>query len=426
MPTDKEHIALYRTLVEEKLMPGDPLRKLRQRDFDYLAILIEEKSRVKLSVSTLKRLWKNEFTQIPHPSTLDALVTVLDIKDWLEFKKLHPVPIKDIKQAEEEAPKTKWSTASIFVFLAALVLVAGFFVLQGFIRSEKKLSLPEHIPFTADKTVTVGVPNTVIFHYDVKDIEADSFFIQQSWNPRNKVSIDPEKNYLSSIYYTPGFHRAKLIVNDTIVKIERVHIKTNGWLPIVRYDRGENQPLYLDSKTIYSNGSLRTSPGTFQKAGVDMNKNFYLQYYNIRDFKNIDSDNFTIETRLKHDSTVRNVCPLAQLTIVTEEHIFFVPVTTKGCVGELDLKIGEVYKSGKDNDLSEFGANVYDWQNLKITNSKKNTAIFLNDREVHNIQYKKNFGKIVGLIFTFNGPGSVDFIRLKTVTGEVVYSEDFD
>ena len=67
MTVEKDYIALYRTLLEEKLLLGNIDGKLKQRDFEYLAELIEEKSHIKLSISTLKRLWKDDFTQVPHP-----------------------------------------------------------------------------------------------------------------------------------------------------------------------------------------------------------------------------------------------------------------------------------------------------------------------------------------------------------------------
>jgi len=424
MVAEKEYIVLYRTLLEEKLMLGSSAGKLKQREFEYLAKLIEEKSRVRLSVSTLKRLWKDDFTQLPHPATLDALVSILGFKDWQNFKKEYAEK-SDHQRPKEVTWGRKGSAVPLLVSLGVVIVIAGFFILQGFNKSVKKLSLPEKIPFTADKTVTSGVPNTVMFNYDLKNVQADSFFIQQSWNPRNKVKIDPAKNYLSSIYYTPGFHRAKLIVNDSVVSIARVHVKTDGWLPIVQYDIRDNHPLYLDKKSVTAQGYLHTPLKVLEAAQVEMNKTFYLRYYNIRDFDGIDSDNFAIETRLKHDGVGNILCPFAELTILTEEHIFYVPLTSKGCIGELGLKIGEVYESGKDNDLSALGTDIYDWQVLRIRNEQKNAIIFLNGAPVHDIQYKGNFGKIVGIIYTFNGPGSVDFIRIRNVKGEMVYEDEF-
>ena len=87
MPVDRDYIILYRTLIEKKFMLGNGEGKLKQREIEYLSNLIEEKSRVKLSISTLKRLWKADLQQLPHPTTLDALVSILDFKDWQDFKK---------------------------------------------------------------------------------------------------------------------------------------------------------------------------------------------------------------------------------------------------------------------------------------------------------------------------------------------------
>ena len=120
-----------------------------------------------------------------------------------------------------------------------------------------------------------------------------------------------------------------------------------------------------------------------------------------------------------HTGTV--ACPLMEVMIITEQNIFFIPVTTKGCIGELDLSVGEVYKSGKDNDLSAFGTDVYTWQSLRIRNENKKVSIMLNDSVIHELQYQNDFGKIKGIIYTFTGPGSVDFLRFKNVKGELVY-----
>src|SRR5687768_8590072 len=87
MSSDKDYILLYRTLIEKKLMLGNGDGKLKQRELEYLGNLIEEKSKIKLSISTLKRLWRTDLNQLPHPSTLDALVSILDFSDWQDFKK---------------------------------------------------------------------------------------------------------------------------------------------------------------------------------------------------------------------------------------------------------------------------------------------------------------------------------------------------
>lgn len=434
MSSDKDYIVVYRTLVERKFMLGSGDGKLKQREFEYLANLIEEKSKVKLSISTLKRLWRSDLKLLPHPSTLDALVSILDFKDWQDFKKQNVVTVHAAPEQQILRDKIKWSTPlPILVVLGVIFLIAGFFIIQGFNKKDKRdISVTKEVLFTADKTVTFGVPNTVIFHYDLTGVQADSFFIQQSWNPRDKVQIDPDKNYYAAIYYTPGFHFARVMANDSILKFSKVHIKTDGWLPIAKYDIRDKKNMYLDAGLIRKNGVMSASNDVLYKATIDLSKDFYLRYYNIRDFDEVDAGNFDLETRLKCDKllldgrAVASACPSMEIMIITEENVFFVPLTTKGCVSELDLLVGEIYKSGKDNDLSALGTDVYDWQLLQIKVQDKKATIFLNQQPVHELTYKKDFGKIKGIIYTFTGGGSVDFIRLKNTERKMVYEDEFE
>jgi hypothetical protein len=432
MPTDQDYIILYRSIIEKKFMLGSAGR-LKQRELEYLGNLIEEKSRIKLSISTLKRLWRNDLQQLPHPSTLDALVSILDFRDWQDFKKQNFGSV--VSPTGEAASTTKPKLIRrlpLVAALAVLLLASGFFILQGFNKKEEGVVVKGHVEFTADKTVSFGVPNTVIFHYDLSDVEADSFFIQQSWNPRDKVRIDPTNHYYSAIYLTPGFHFARIMANDSILKFANVHIKTEGWLPLVKYDVRDKKLIYLDAKAIKANGIIRTTNEILHQANIDMSKDFVLRYYNIRDFDGITSDNFDLETRLKCDSLSFDgrvsapLCPLMEIMLITEENVFFIPVTSKGCVGELELLVGEVFKGGSENDLSAFGTDPYEWQELRIKTENKKTKIFLNDILVHELEFKNDFGKIKGIIYTFTGPGSIDFLRFKDLAGRIVYQDEFD
>lgn len=433
MTADHEYIVLYRTLVEKKFLLGAGDGRLKQRELEYLGNLIEERSKVKLSISTLKRLWRKDLNQLPHPSTLDALVSILDFRDWQDFKKQNASTSSFQRPEQTELRRKKQIQFLPVVVLVMIIIVAGFFVIQGFNKKDKQtLSISKDVVFTADKTVTFGVPNTVMFRYDLSGVKADSFFLQQSWNPRDKVQIDPEKNYYSAIYYTPGFHFARIMANDSILKFVNVHIKTEGWLPMVKYDIREKKHMYLDPNLIRAKGMLRATTDLLLKANVDVSQDFYLRYYNIRDFEGINSDSFDLETRIKCDTLsfegrVNTVaCPVMEIMIITEENIFFVPITAKGCVSELDLSIGEIYKSGKDNDLSSLGTDVYNWQVLRIKNENKKATVFLNGIPVHELKYKNNFGNIKGIILTFTGPGSVDYVRMNDVAGETVYRDEFE
>jgi len=431
MSVESDYIVLYRSQVESKFMLGDGKGKLKQRDLDYLASLIEEKSRVKLSISTLKRLWRNEIQQLPHPTTLDALVSVLDYKDWQEFKKQNTPPLTQVNNEVNEPKGRKLRLPVPVVFGVLLFIsVAAFFIIQGF--DKKGVVIRKEVVFTADKTVSSGVPNTVKFNYDLSGVDADSFFIQQSWNPRDKTPIDPKKNYYSLIYYTPGFHFARIMANDSILKFEKIHIKTDGWLPIVKYDLREKKQMYLDAKAINGEGIIHTTNDILYKANVDLSKDFLLRYYNIRDFDGVTSNDFDLETRIKCDKltfdgrTSSPQCPGAELMLITEQNVFYIQITSKGCVSEIDLLFGNIHRDGKEYDLSAFGTDVFEWQTLGIRNENKNVTISLNGSPIHQLQYKEDFGEIKGLIYTFHGAGSVDYLRVKNLQGQLSYSDEFN
>lgn len=428
MQNETDYIALCRLLIERQLLLGDGSGRLRQRDFEYIAEVIEEKSKVKLSLSTLKRLWKTDIQQIPHPTTLDALVSVLDFSDWQTFK------LSNVLQSEPVGSHPRKTLGGVTIkgvaIVLAIIVIAVFIVVQGFGRRGEIVVFGE-VTFAADKMNSTGVPNTVGFTYDVSAVRADSFFIQQSWNPRDKMPIDPKKNFLSTIYYTPGFHFARIMANDSVLMYRKVHIQTDGWLPLVKYNLQDKYPIYLDAERIISNGVMRATDHLLHRANVNMDQEFSVRYYNIRDFDHITSSNFDLETRIKCDSLVFEgrlnavPCPNAEVMLVTEEGVFFVPLTTRGCVSELSLLIGDQYRSGKDSDLSALGTSPFEWQTLRINNENKEATIYLNNKEAIRLSYAKEFGAIKGIIFTFSGPGSVDYVRVKTPTGETSYAEEF-
>ena len=97
MPADRDYIILYRTLIEKKFMLGNGEGKLKQREIEYLSNLIEEKSRVKLSISTLKRLWKATFSNchIQLRSTRWYPSWILKIGRILK-NKMSPQPAPDV------------------------------------------------------------------------------------------------------------------------------------------------------------------------------------------------------------------------------------------------------------------------------------------------------------------------------------------
>ncbi len=422
--SEREYINLCKQLIEEKFHFENDAGTLRQRDLEYLADSIEETSGIKLSLSTLKRLWKKDYDQTPHPSTLQALVSVLGFKDWQEFKlKTAAAPLV-ATPTKKHAPSFR-----TWMALPAILAVAVLFWLIAFRTGKQDKTKPlvkGPVTFTGNKTVSQGVPSTIVFNYDVSNVVADSFFFQQAWNNMEKVRIDPKGHYYSNIYYYPGFHKAKLIANDSIIKRFRVHITTNGWLPLVRYSPMDNMPVYIKKNNPVINGALHVTQNDLRTSNIDRDKNPILSYFNVREFENTNSDNFSLDTRIVCDSSNTQPCPGFELTIMCEEHIFFVDLTGKGCERNIAIKMGEVVQNGANSDLSAFGRDLYHWQHLQIQVAHKKATIYLDERPVHTIAFKDDFGKVVGLNYNFTGTGAIDYVKLQNGDGKLVYEDEFD
>ncbi len=154
--SEQDFLEICKTKIEEKYHLGNGDKRLKQRDFEYLIDLIEETSGTKLSISTLKRLWRETSEQNPHPSTLDALVSTLGYKDWLEFKvqNVSDVPETSAQQAaarnSNNSPFSKRKSVLIGTILVAIVaLIIISFTSKRIVTSADA----ESVRFTVSNTV---------------------------------------------------------------------------------------------------------------------------------------------------------------------------------------------------------------------------------------------------------------------------------
>ena len=422
--SDRDIINACIRQIEERYFPekGSKGKSLSQRDLLYLIDLMEEKSGINISLSTIKRLWKRDFSTLPQTNTLNALVSLLDYENWNTFRKEQVRTSRRV--AHRSVQSKRFSAKSILIFLLAVVVLT--FMLISLTNKDKTVIIPEEIPFSADETVTFQVPNTVIFSYDLSEVQADSFFIQRSWNPENKTRIDPSEKFFSETYYYPGFHWAKLMVNDSVVQRKRIHVKTDGWFATAKYKRLDNIPVYPDQSAIVHEGNLSVSDENLERAGFDVSKNPILSFFNIREFDGLKTEEFVLETRVKFEGLNGVVCPYMDVMLIDEKDVSWIGIIDKGCVGNLNLKIGDRFLMGSKNDFSKLGANMDEWQQLKLESKDGQLSFYLNEELAVQTPFQGAEGKIMGLIFTFTGQGSVDFVRLKNTEGQLIYSEDFD
>jgi len=188
----------------------------------------------------------------------------------------------------------------------------------------------------------------------------------------------------------------------------------------------DNRPVYVKKDNLVKNGSMHIVKGDLVASGINVENNYVLSYYNVRDFGNLNSDNFSVETKFRVDSNEKVICPGFELVIATEENIFFVRLMGRGCERDAGIKMGENFREGLNSDLAVFGRNLHEWQDLKIKVVAKTATIYFDDQVAYTLSFKQDFGKVVGLIYNFNSPGEVDYVKLRDAGNNSVYNDDFD
>ena len=119
--SEQDYIELCKNDIEEKFSFGNG-QGYTQRDLELLSTTIEEKTGVNISLSTLKRLWKNNYKQSPQLATLNALAAVLDYKDWQEFK---------LFKRQDKKQKKNTSPLMIGVVIGVLLVVGLFSLIKS-------------------------------------------------------------------------------------------------------------------------------------------------------------------------------------------------------------------------------------------------------------------------------------------------------
>jgi hypothetical protein len=261
-----------------------------QRDLVFLCDRIEVETGVLISLSTIKRLLKGQFSRIPQVATLDAIANSAGYENWQSFKlnkgagngsRLQAGAISGVANEPAKGNSYKLSVTK-FIAFGCLVFLTIMGVI-AIIKFEKRgIGNADKAQFSAVKVTGNDVPNTVVFKYNVDSVEADSFFIQQSWDRNRRVKIQKHSYTLTDIYYEPGYHTAKLIANNKIIKKLYVSIPTDRWFFYAKERAPKSIPKYILSTNGIKDGAMQLTLTDILKGKIDIQKqNEFIQvYYN--------------------------------------------------------------------------------------------------------------------------------------------------
>jgi hypothetical protein len=448
--TEQELVKLCLAQICKRL-GFDVNQRLTQRDLEFICDHIEEKTNVLISLSTMKRLINGQFSRLPQVATLNAISHYLGYESWQDFKQQQKQETKEshpFNQVRDDEPlrqqadapplnanlpavpsvaerKRKWPLRYKMIGAATIVVVAVV------ILAYKTLSIHpatnyDKVPFSARKTTSNDIPNTVIFNYNIDQLEGDSFFIQQAWDKNRRVRIYKKNYTLTDIYFLPGYHKAKLIVNDKIVKTVDVSIPTNGWFFFAHKNLKGSMPEYIIKDHAAKNGVLGMEKEDLVKHQVNSAEEYNYCYTWFPGKQEVSSDNFIFKTRVRVINLNNAVCPRFMPEVFTQSSFLFFRATPAGCTSDIDALFGEHYLSGKTNDLSGFGCDVTQWQDYEMVVKNRQATVRINNKEVLKKQYTESVGLITGIGFASNGLMEIDYVDLKSLDGKVVYSNKFD
>jgi hypothetical protein len=435
---DEVHLARCLGLIEAKLnrgVKGD----WSNYDFERLIEDIYAATGVRLSLTTLKRVsGRVKYESFPTHTTLNALAHYVGFEDWRDFVKHEQLSlVRDAEPAGIQRPtayaqqiganalppsvdnqhksparfrRLMWIAAAVPLLLAVYLLIA----------SRKKQNIDSsQFSFRADKVYSVGVPNSVVFHYDATRVPSDSVFIVQTWDMSRKALVSREQHEHSAIYYYPGYFRTKLIVDGVTVKTHDLQIASDGWLCLAEQ---EPRPVYFSKDEVEHGDSISVGFPTLEKYQLPLHpKPPRIRIFNEGDLGSLMNDNFTFETQVKNPfKEGSNACQFAQVLIQCKDDIMIIPLSAKACIGDLFLYAYGYGVDSKHGDLSGFGTDLTDWVTLRVETQNKHMKMFVNGKTAYAVDFPNEPTGIVGVQFRFHGPASVRGTRFES--GDTIYA----
>lgn len=410
MNTDDHSLTLSRCLrqIEEKLGWGAS-DNWSSQDFERLSELIADETNVSLSPTTLKRVWgRIKYESAPTTNTLNTLAQYIGFADWRTFRQSG---VREIHGETVSNPVTTQTTARpkyklVWMLLLIAVPLFGYFIVQANRNINPEKLNTSLFSFSANKVVSEGVPNSVVFRYDAKAAKTDSVFIVQTWDISRKKRVSKNEGSHSAIYYYPGYFRAKLLADQQIVKEHDLWITSGGWLCLAE---GEPVPVYFKKEECLRNGTVMVDESVLKKYNLALHPVApRIRLFNQGDLGNIKTDNFTFETVVKNDfSQGANACQPVQVLIQCKGDVMIIPLAAKTCVGDLALTFCGEFITSQDGDLSGFGADLAQWTTVRVEVVDKKATLFVNGRKAYTTRFSHEPSDIVGVQYRLNGTGAV-------------------
>lgn len=421
---EEKLIQQCKNLIEAELAWGSSADWTTQ-DFKELSQKIFDKTSITLSPTTLKRIWgKLKYESAPTLTTLNTLAQFLGFSHWRAFRQAQLNELLDEKEAAELGPGIAKRSSKPFRFI--LLLLGGLFLIglfSWYFVFQKHTIVASDYSFGSKTPTSTGVPQSVVFDYDATKSPTDSIFIQPSEAVPLKQVLKKGQKQHTAIYYEPGYYKAKLLIGKQVVQEQELLIKTRGWLATIEQ---EPSPIYLSKEETLIGGNLASSLRSSKTQSPDSYPSIpYARYTNVRTFGNLTSDDFVFETAIKNEYLPgTSFCQSSEIRILCAGGDIRIPIAAKACIADQHLIFLQDSISGKTQDLSGFGVNFEQFVSIRCEANKDLVKFFVNNALVYQLKNPQKNLKILGIVYRFQGGGTVDYVHLSDGHGNFVYAEE--
>ncbi|MEM9835589.1 MAG: hypothetical protein AAF828_03755 [Bacteroidota bacterium] len=423
MPAENE--VLQRCLAEiERQVGWGKSATWTHQDFEELSEKMLEKTGVQLSSTTLKRVWgRVQYHSQPSVATLNALAIFLGYANWRAYR-LASTPATPSATVEQATTTSSAGWRLVTIGIVALLLIV--FGLAVAIRPAPPITPPNEA-FSFDfRRTAAGLPNSVVFEYDASMALADEVFIQQSWDDTRRKRVAKDGRTHTSIYYEPGYFEAKLIVGDQIVQEKPLYIPSEEWVCTVNQ---QPVPVYFPPEVIGRKHLLTLTENDLTQRNIQLQPQLpVVRFSKVPTLpRTLFSHDFSFSTRLRHDYQVGSAaCQYANIIILLNGNAINIPLSTPGCIANLDLYYPGKTVAGSSQDLSGFGLfkGTGEWIELNCTVSDGQITFTSAGQEIYRGSFTADKPyQLIGLRFQFMGLGSVDQFQFIDGDGNVIWEE---
>jgi hypothetical protein len=391
--------------LAEKKAGYSGIQGLSDRDFELISNEIFDKTRVKISIATLKRIKgrvKTDSDYIPQESTLDALAVYLDYQNWGDFCQRKKKPVKIIS-----------------IILASLLVITLTTILL--IQNNPCIN-PARIKFSSRNNIGQA-PLTVNFFYDISQYKNQPFHLDFG-NQETKL-LNPTLKTVNHLYANPWFHIAFLKSHDKTIRETTVHVLSEGWKAF--YVTNHKSKKILLPVNPVNNGKLDLSEKTINSLlGKTAYEKSWIFYVNSNNF-GFECDNILLHTRIRNNSSLEREtnCNFGDIRLLGEKGILRFRTGNPGGGKWIKIWAGEKFINGEYNNLSQMCADMTDWVDIRAINKNQQVEIIINERPVYYLEYKNTIGKLKVIVYDFTGTGEVDYINITSHAGDTLYFDDF-